>query len=307
MQKTILSTADVARLFDVTETTVKRWADEGELKCQKTPGGHRKFQIRNVVEFAERNNFEPLATLALPGTDQMAGAIQLAVLERDYAKLVEAFVDRALSPDRHDLALFLVYLYEHKIAPWEIYDLIVRPGMQLIGEKWMKGEIDIAQEHRASHETLESLSRLQTEVYVKPPAGKSVLCACLDSEMHEIGLRTAYYVFEAEGWHTVYLGSLTPFRSLLRSVSETRPDVVCLSATGPDNYQELEAKLRQLRNTVDAYGGKVILGGRLATNLPFDRALVDATLSSARELVDFIGGVKGNGGRSAAHTRAPGG
>lgn len=307
MQKTILSTADVARLFDVTETTVKRWADEGELKCQKTPGGHRKFQIRNVVEFADRNNFEPLATLALPGTDQMAGAIQLAVLERDYAKLVEAFVDRALSPDRHDLALFLVYLYEHKIAPWEIYDLIVRPGMQLIGEKWMKGEIDIAQEHRASHETLESLSRLQTEVYVKPPAGKSVLCACLDSEMHEIGLRTAYYVFEAEGWHTVYLGSLTPFRSLLRSVSETRPDVVCLSATGPDNYQELEAKLRQLRNTVDAYGGKVILGGRLATNLPFDRALVDATLSSVRELVDFIGGVKGNGGRSAAHTRAPGG
>jgi len=306
VQKTILSTADVARLFDVTETTVKRWADEGELKCQKTPGGHRKFQVRNVVEFAERNHFEPLATLALPGTDRMAGAIQLAVLERDYAKLVEAFVDRALSPDRHDLAIFLVYLYEHKIAPWEIYDLIVRPGMQMIGEKWMGGEIDIAQEHRASHETLESLSRLQTEVYVKPPVGKSVLCACLDSEMHEMGLRTAYYMFEAEGWHTVYLGSRTPFPSLLRSVSETRPDVVCLSATGPENYRELEAKLRELRETVDAYGGKVILGGRLAKDLPFDRSLVDALLSSARELLDFIGGATRDSGKSAVHTPVPG-
>jgi excisionase family DNA binding protein len=52
MQRTILSTADVARLFNVTETTVKRWADEGVLRCQKTPGGHRRFVIKYVVEFA---------------------------------------------------------------------------------------------------------------------------------------------------------------------------------------------------------------------------------------------------------------
>jgi excisionase family DNA binding protein len=304
LQKTILSTADVARLFNVTETTVKRWADEGELKCQKTPGGHRKFLVRNVVEFAERNNFEPLATLELPASDRMAAAIQMALLERDYPKLAEAFLERAMSPDRHDLALFLIYLYEHKIAPSEIYDLIVRPGMQQIGEKWMQGEIDIAQEHRASHETTEALSRLQSEVFVKQPTGMSVLCSCLDAEMHEIGLRIASYLFEAEGWHSVYLGSRTPFASLLRSVEGMRPDVVCLSATGSGGDQEFEEKLRRLRQAVDSYGGKVILGGRAAHELRFDRSLVDALLGSARELVEFIGAA--TRARQAAQTRVTG-
>jgi excisionase family DNA binding protein len=306
VQKTIFSTADVARLFNVTETTVKRWADEAGLKCQKTPGGHRRFQVRNVVEFAERNNFEPVATLELPGSDRMAGAIQMAVLERDYPKLVEAFVDRAMSPDRRDLALFLVYLYEHKVAQWEIYDLVVRPGMQSIGEKWVKGEIDVAQEHRASHETLEALSRLQTEVVIRQPVGMSVLCACLDSEMHEIGLRSAYYIFEAEGWHTVYLGSRTPLASLVRTVAETRPDVICVSVTGSDNCQEIEQKLRQIRQIADSHGGRVVLGGRLAKDLSFDRSLVDAGLTSSRELIEFIGATLRKSGRGAIAAPAPG-
>ena len=126
MQKTILSTADVARLFSVTETTVKRWADEGTLKCQKTPGGHRKFVIKYVIEFAEKNNLEPTGVLQMPEREENTSRLQMAILERNAAVLAGEFVERLLTTEDAELTDYLSYLYEHKIPLWQIYDEVTR-------------------------------------------------------------------------------------------------------------------------------------------------------------------------------------
>jgi excisionase family DNA binding protein len=302
LQRTILSTADVARLFNVTETTVKRWADEGELKCQKTPGGHRKFEVRQVIEFAEENHFEPVATLELPDSDALAGSIRIAILTRDYPKLVEAFVHKALSPDTKDLFQFLVYLYEHKIALWEIYDLILRPGMQQIGAKWERGEIEISREHHASAETIEAITKLQTQIYTKPSTGRSALFACLDSEMHEIGLRTAANLFEAEGWHTYNLGARTPFPSLLATIREVKPHVVCLSLTQQENVPDLPAKIHALSTLVRSLDARLAIGGACIDTVRFDKSLVDGFLHSAKDLLDFIADLSLPDGLGKSHS-----
>lgn len=43
-----LSVAQVARIFGVTEGTVRRWADESVLPAQRTLGGHRRFSSTAV-------------------------------------------------------------------------------------------------------------------------------------------------------------------------------------------------------------------------------------------------------------------
>lgn len=43
-----LTSGDVARIFSVTKTTVKRWADDGHLASFKTPGGHYRFRQIDV-------------------------------------------------------------------------------------------------------------------------------------------------------------------------------------------------------------------------------------------------------------------
>ncbi len=48
MVELITSTA-AAKLLGVRPTTVKRWADSGELPCVKTAGGHRRFD-RALIE-----------------------------------------------------------------------------------------------------------------------------------------------------------------------------------------------------------------------------------------------------------------
>lgn len=48
-----LSVSDVAREFGVTTATVRRWADQGDLKCSRTLGGARRFDPADVQRARE--------------------------------------------------------------------------------------------------------------------------------------------------------------------------------------------------------------------------------------------------------------
>ena len=45
----LLTRSEVARILDVSPTTVARWAREGRLACWVTLGGHHRFS-RSLVE-----------------------------------------------------------------------------------------------------------------------------------------------------------------------------------------------------------------------------------------------------------------
>lgn len=288
MQKTILSTADVARLFNVTETTVKRWADDGELRCQKTLGGHRKFVIKYVIEFAEKNNMEPLGTLSAPKCDRDPGRLQLAVLERNMPELTREYVDRALDPLCYDMTQFFSYLYEHKIPLWQIFDDVVTSGMSLIGEKWANGEIGVEQEHTASYETLEALARLSGQIRLRPPTGHTAVLSCLGSELHEMGLRCSSYLFASEGWRTLYLGAQTPVDGLFRCLARVKPDILCLSASRDSFPANAVATIKSIVSAAHAVGTVVLLGGRAVQGAGEAAGACDLVVSNSRELLGIV-------------------
>lgn len=292
MKKTILSTADVARLFNVTETTVKRWADEGTLKCQKTPGGHRKFQMKHIVEFSNTQSFDPIGTLTMPEGDELAPAIELAVLKRDFKTLTNIFIQKALSPDKADLFEYFSYLYQHHVQLWEMFDFILGPGMQAIGEKWERGEIGVNHEHRASYETMEALSQLQTQVSIKHSLERSVICACIEDELHEIGLRCASYIFEAAGWEVHYLGARTPADSLIAAMKEQKPDVVCISVTNLEQNGKLRSSLAKLTEAGKKKNIQIILGGRGVDHSLVEERLCSAVYRSSHDLISYIDSFK---------------
>ena len=48
LQKDWLSLSEVSALLGVHPTTVRRWADAGDLPCFRTPGGHRRFRAADL-------------------------------------------------------------------------------------------------------------------------------------------------------------------------------------------------------------------------------------------------------------------
>lgn len=54
-----LTSGDVARIFGVTKTTVKRWVQDGDLAAFRTPGGHHRFRQSDVDELLARQETTP--------------------------------------------------------------------------------------------------------------------------------------------------------------------------------------------------------------------------------------------------------
>ena len=45
----LLSRAEVAQMFNVSPSTVTRWAEEGRLVCVRTLGGHRRYRKESIL------------------------------------------------------------------------------------------------------------------------------------------------------------------------------------------------------------------------------------------------------------------
>jgi excisionase family DNA binding protein len=50
----LLTRTEVAELFQVSPSTVTRWADAGRLPAVRTLGGHRRYEARAVLELAKQ-------------------------------------------------------------------------------------------------------------------------------------------------------------------------------------------------------------------------------------------------------------
>ena len=48
-----LSLGDACRLLDVSQSTLRQWADGGYLRVYRTPGGHRRFLREDLVTFVD--------------------------------------------------------------------------------------------------------------------------------------------------------------------------------------------------------------------------------------------------------------
>ena len=83
MTARLLTTREAARYLGVGTTSVKRWADEGLLRCERTAGGHRRFRLSEIERFRQRQSAEAsdgrLSSLAPHELDALEqGIVRLA-------------------------------------------------------------------------------------------------------------------------------------------------------------------------------------------------------------------------------------
>ncbi len=51
-----LTLSEAARLLDVHPTTLRRWANNGDIPAMVTPGGHRRFALNELARFARERS-----------------------------------------------------------------------------------------------------------------------------------------------------------------------------------------------------------------------------------------------------------
>ncbi len=253
MTTDVLSTRQVATLLGVGEATVKRWADAGEIDCFRTPGGHRKFRLRDVTTFVHRRQYEAPGVLpegVPPGAD-VPGETAIAHFQESALRGESAALVGQLSAMRlrgYDLAT--------------LFDEIVAPSLHRIGEEWEKRKLSIAEEHVAAQAVLDAIARAQPLAEppgepVRPDRGTAIVAA-VAGEQHDIAARMAACLLRARGFEVLAPLAQTPARDLADLILRSRAVLVALSSTvanGVDDQIQLSTQ------AAAQTGGKVVVGG----------------------------------------------
>lgn len=105
------TTADVAEALNVKPATVRRYAIQGRIPCVTTPGGHRRYDLAEVVQAAATNSRAVSMQSTPPDAD----------LETDvYAEVVNV----PFTPARRRLVQTVTFATERPVQrrPMPIYD-----------------------------------------------------------------------------------------------------------------------------------------------------------------------------------------
>jgi excisionase family DNA binding protein len=92
-QKQSFSTSEVAKFCHVTPDTIRKWAEADRIKVFKTPGGHRRIHLDDLVSFMRENDIPLNADLRIGGT-------KILVVGEDPSlfAIVKRFLERANNP-----------------------------------------------------------------------------------------------------------------------------------------------------------------------------------------------------------------
>ena len=253
-----VSPKQLARAIQVSESSIKRWCDQGDISTVRTAGGHRRIAMPDVMRFLRDNRYALVRpeVLGLPATTGRTAW----VLDRAESGFREALL--AGDEDRARQILFDLYLAKHELTA--ILDGIVTAALHGIGDRWSCGEAEVYQERRGCEICLRLLHELR--MLTPPPVAPRGLAmgGTPEGDIYQIPNAMVELVLRYTGWETIALGAGLPFDTLRAALLEHRPQLFWLSVSYIRDEAEFLAGWSELCAAVPS-GVTLVAGGQALT------------------------------------------
>ncbi len=157
------------------------------------------------------------------------------------------------------------------VDPAGVYESMLAPAMRDIGELWAAGELDVADEHRASAVAGRLVGRLGPRFARRGRSKGTVVTAAPAGDHHGLALAVVGDLFRHAGYDVVDLGGDCPPESLRKAAAEAaRLAAVAISAHRPGS----DAEIRDAVAAARAAGAPLVLvGGSAVTGEEHARRL----------------------------------
>ena len=281
-QRAIYNIGAVKRMTDIPAATLRVWERRyGFPSPERTSGGHRVYSEEDVAELRWvkarvdagmqiSQAVEALRTLKEEGRPlppSTALPRQSTPVEREAPSLrsaKETLRDALLADDLSTADQVLGQV----MALHPLEDLllhVIRPTMEEIGERWLQGEISVADEHAATH-YLRHRMILWMETGPPPYPVRPTLLACAPNEWHEGSLLMLGVMLRRRRWPVTYLGQALPLEDLAAFAKEARPLAITVVAMRAATAKSLIDWPRWLPDAAESghpfftYGGRVFTG-----------------------------------------------
>ena len=171
--------------------------------------------------------------------------------------------------------------------PSEIHLELIVPALSAVGDQWAKGELTVADEHRASVVARRIISRLGTRFARRGRKRGTVVLGAVAGERHEIPGAIVADQLRGAGFDVVDLGADTPADSFVTAARQHRPVCVLISVTGTGHEKATVEAVAALRSGIEVpilVGGAAVANEKTALRLGSDRW----TGTDARQVVTSV-------------------
>ena len=262
----LLTTDEAAKIGGVGPSSIKRWADSGQLPCVKTPGGHRRFSRVAIEAFFK---IESDQTLLSPDPEPQG-------------------FQTVMKAARHEVDAELLGI-RARAGSWYAAADEIGQILRHIGVSWESGRISVAQEHRATDCLVRAIGRI-CDTLPMNSGGKTCILACPPGDDHTIGLHLAELCLREAGWDTLWLGRMTPTAEILKMIDLPTTAMVAISASSFSlGLSGLTQMVAELALPCRQRGIPLVVGGRGSSPLGQHDTLPLSSFNAFRQLLDRLG------------------
>jgi excisionase family DNA binding protein len=254
----MLSTSDFAGAIGISESSVRRLADSGELEIHRTRGGHRRIPVSEAIRYVRET-----------GTRVLRPDI-LGLVESDDVCVKKSDADRLLDALREGHASGVIsvmqsmYASGHSIAA--ICDGPIRNAMLAIGNRWPSDKKSIFIEHRATLLCMRALCQIRMAIPNPDEDAPTAMGGAPQDDPYLLPSLMVSLVLHDCGYEETNLGPNTPIDILTDSVEDEKPALVWLALTNPVRSRHQNREIDRLSATVQSYGGTFLIGGNNANS-----------------------------------------
>ena len=256
----LVSPKQAARAMGVSEASCTRWCDRGLLSAVRTPGGHRRLAVAEVLRFVRERGRELVDAelLGLPATTTGAKSLPLS---RARETLREALVSGRESVCRQ--VILDLHLAGHRIST--ICDSVISETFHDIGDAWSCGEADVYQERRSCEICLRVLHELERLVPTPGRMAPVAIGGTLTGDNYQLPTTMASVVLRESGWNATSLGCNLPAANIRNAIVETQPALVWISVSHVFDEALLLRETQEVYETAIAQRSGLAIGGRALT------------------------------------------
>lgn len=257
------SPKQIAEALEVSESSVKRWCDEGAIPATRTMGGHRRITLDALQRFINESGRElrlpqalgmpelsPLRPTRVPGTDQ---------------PLQKSFRERLALGDEAGCREVLQQRIEEGVTRAEAAEELIADAMRGIGQAWEKHALDPYQERRGCDLCIRLINELRRQLPEIPDDAPYAFGGAPEGDPYQLPTALVELALRELGWNAVSLGCNLPLQSFLQAAADQQPQLVWLSVSTIEHPADFVARQRKL---AAALGENIplLIGGRALTD-----------------------------------------
>ncbi|MFN0056593.1 MAG: helix-turn-helix domain-containing protein [Planctomycetales bacterium] len=252
--KQLVTPKQVARAIGVSESSLKRWCDQGLISSVRTAGGHRRLPISSVLAYLRSTRTAVVAPelLGLPATcapsDRAIGKgrerLRDALLEGNEAVCRQVVFDQWLSGQ----------------PMTEICDHLIAAAFRDIGERWACHQVDVFHERRACEIMLRILLEFRSGLSPGDPS-RLAIGGTVEGDQYILPTTMVEVVLRDCGWDARSLGASLPMSSLATAIRECRPRLFWLSVSFVADPVAFITQFPLLNAAADEVGAAIVVGG----------------------------------------------